>query len=187
VTRGVTRGLALLPLAVTLGCTPATIHRYQQSPVKGKILGGSEESLVLEDQWGERIIPRQDITDIDHPGTGLEIWGALLAVAGSVFFYERRGDCSHIDQVTCVRLMLPAFAGLTFFFWGAEEYRRSEAATADRSMVLGPRPKRRRPVATGTVIRAPSPVEPPSATTPAGDASAGEPTPDGGQADPPPP
>ena len=178
----------MLSLAVTLGCTPATIHRYQQSPVKGKIIGGSEDSLAIEDEWGEQVIRREDITDIDHPGTGLEIIGAIVAVVGTVFFFEHEGDCNNrpIAQTTCLRLVLAPLTGLTMFFGGAEEYRRSEAATADHSLVLEPRRKRRssvsKPALAPVVNGAAAPQTSPAETKHDG----GLATPDAGPAPPPP-
>jgi hypothetical protein len=78
------RGLALVSTFAALGCTPATIHLYRHPRLQGDILGGSEESLAVLDMHGERhVVRREDITDIDHPGTGLEVIGGILAVAGS--------------------------------------------------------------------------------------------------------
>jgi hypothetical protein len=186
----VVRALVVAVVLLTFGCSTAVIHRFDQPDLRATIVGGSAENLAVTDVHGRRlIVPRQVITDIDHPGAGLQIIGALLAVAGLLLVTTRYSECSASVDGNCLRLVAPGFIGLGMLVAGVAVRRTSEQAADDESLTLEPptpRPTRgraARPFPSTGIVRTPLG---PAASTPRSEAPSAGPAgagPDAGSAD----
>src|SRR4051812_39257567 len=84
--RGVTfrGGLFLFVMGAASCSTTATIERRNGSAVNARIVGSDAESVYVESFGGTTPIPRNDITDIDHPGDAAAVVGAALAGYGGI-------------------------------------------------------------------------------------------------------
>ncbi|HVR21034.1 MAG TPA: hypothetical protein VMS65_15085 [Polyangiaceae bacterium] len=136
---GMVRGIALLGLALgaTTGCgTTATITRNDGTPVEGWILGGTQESVVVDSRAGKRTeIPRNQIADIDHPGNVHAIVGGSVLAYGGIVIASSFPDCRRSSEpgLTCGSALVPALIGAGIFAWGFVTWLGSKDAVDDRS------------------------------------------------------
>lgn len=78
-----TIGLLVLSLG---GCSyTATIHRYGGPSIEAEIIASDPNNLVVTDQRGEAYeVPTRTVTEVDHPGNGWIIAGAIIAAFGLI-------------------------------------------------------------------------------------------------------
>lgn len=74
-----------LTLALALGamgCSKsAIIHSTHGAAIEGRIIGGDSDSITVDVDGTPQTVPRSAIRDIDHPGNGWLLFGALNTAA----------------------------------------------------------------------------------------------------------
>jgi hypothetical protein len=144
-----------LTLFASTGCsTTATIHR-RDSVVEGRIVGGDKSDLVVATRSGERLmlIPRGEITSIDHPGTVAGPIGAALLVFGALNHVVGFRRCDGTNEELCVGSLgglLIGGIGAGLFAWATTVWLRSTGAAepvGSRSSVALPSSEARTDVA----------------------------------------
>jgi hypothetical protein len=130
------------PIAVILcasllaGCgTTATIYRKNGQQDEATILRGNSTNVVVDTGAGERAIPREDITDIDHPGNVHATIGAFLLAYGILNIAVGTSQCQSKGAAFCTGVFLPATVGLGMSIWGLTIWTKSSNAARN----TGPR------------------------------------------------
>lgn len=75
-----------MPLALaatlSLGCSKsAIVYGAHGAVIEGPIIGADADSITVDVDGTPQIIPRESIRDIDHPGNGWLIFGAINTAA----------------------------------------------------------------------------------------------------------
>lgn len=75
-----------IPLALaatlSLGCSrSAIVYGAHGATIEGRIVGSDADSITVDVDGTRQIIPRESIRDIDHPGNGWLIFGAINTAA----------------------------------------------------------------------------------------------------------
>lgn len=71
-----------LVMALSLGCSrSAIIHGAHGTAIEGPIVGADADSITVDVDGTPQTIPRDGIRDIDHPGNGWLLFGALNTAA----------------------------------------------------------------------------------------------------------
>jgi hypothetical protein len=110
---------ALVPLAVCAGCgTTSTITRVNGPAIEGHIVGGDAENVYVGPKDAPQAIPRSEITDIDYPGDGATIAGAILAGYGVVNIAVGAPQCGEKGAAFCTGVFAPLAVGIPIFLWG---------------------------------------------------------------------
>ena len=128
-----------LTLFAFAGCsTTATIHR-RGSVVEGEIVGGDELDLVVATWSGERmmLIPRGEITSIDHPGTVAGPIGAVLLVFAALNHVAGFRRCDGTNGEFCAGWLGGlgvAGIGAGLFAWATTIWLRSTGALRGRAI-----------------------------------------------------
>lgn len=176
----ITRSLLVLPWV--LGCsTTATIVRVNGAPIEASIVGGSPTALVVEANGQRNVIPRHEISEIDHPGNVHAVTGGVLSGYGVLNIaagYERCSEGTGLDSdgernAFCAGMVTPLAVGLGMLIWGLVVNGGSKSAANDQSMIVEtppgpppgvwPSPYAAPPPAAAVT----APVAPPAAVTPA--------------------
>lgn len=130
------RSVSMLLLALVAGCsTRATVHRHSAGLYREEIIGGTRSDLILEAADGRRIIvPRSDVTDVDHPGkTQALIGGAWAAAAIAGLLAAHYGAPCPPRQTECMMTLgTVGFVGAITGAWGVMAWttsRRNAAST----------------------------------------------------------
>ena len=103
--------VALASSLVLLACsTTSTIYRKKGPPIEAEVVGGSKESIFVDDgnQWHE--IPRSDIRDIDYPGDVHAGVGAGILAYGALNIAVGFDQCAHANEnqaAFCTGVFLP--------------------------------------------------------------------------------
>jgi hypothetical protein len=173
----VTRSRASVTLALGLalavgagGCSrSATVSLKDDPPLQGFIVGGSPDGVALLDGAGERRVVRRDqITGIDHPGSVAATAGLVLLGIGIFVLVTHTGACE-ARPANCAALAAPPVLGATLLAWGGQTGARSRAAARDTSLAL-PLP----PPPAPKVDRGAAPVDARSGPSPRRRAPAGD-------------
>lgn len=71
---------------VLSGCSySATVHRYGAPSLEAEIVASDPNTLVIKDVHGESYeVPTRTVTDVEHPGTGWIIAGAVVGGIGVI-------------------------------------------------------------------------------------------------------
>jgi len=157
-----------------LGCsTTSTISRLSGPDVEGDIVGGSPESIFVENDSGKEFeIPRDDISSIDYPGNvhtgigaGVLGYGVLNIAVGVPKCDEQTSN----QAAYCVGVFLPAAIGAAIMTWGIIVNQGEHAGQADRSRSssLGAGPEGARYPAWSSGHRVPAPPSSSPAPAPA--------------------
>lgn len=83
----ISKALAVATLAACLsGCSySATIHRYGAPSLEAEIVASDPNTLVINDIHGESYeVPTRTVTEVEHPGTGWLIAGAIIGGLGLI-------------------------------------------------------------------------------------------------------
>jgi hypothetical protein len=123
--------LAILAFTTCAACgTTATITRTNGPPVEGHITGGDAENLYVEESGARSTIPRSDIKDIDHPGDGATVAGAILMGYGSLNIAVGAPMCKDKGAAFCVGVFTPMAVGIPILLWGAAVHAGSVSAAS---------------------------------------------------------
>ena len=120
----------------------AFISLKDDNVVEGTIMHSDAQHLYVEqDKGGSVALYRDDIIDIDHPGTGLLIAGALVSLVGAYFVAN-----SHTSSLAANTIIFAATGGhgLGMLGWGTWANLRSRGAarnlTWEKERILNARP-----------------------------------------------
>jgi hypothetical protein len=120
---------AVLCASFGTGCvTTATITRKGGQTEEATIVRGTSSSVMVETGAGERAIPRDEITDIDHPGNVAAVIGALLLGYGVLNISVGASQCDRRGAAFCTGVFTPAAVGLGMSIWGLSVWTRSTGA-----------------------------------------------------------
>lgn len=124
---------ALLAPALVACSSAATLYRRDAPPVEGRIVHTDRAGVIVATDDGLLIVPREAITDIDHPGNVALTIGALtvgvsaVAIVGALDAHEQGERTGKPDYGTGAALVLSEgvilmVAGLLPLLWGASTY-----------------------------------------------------------------
>lgn len=131
-------------LAALAGCgTTASIKRHDGRDIEGKIVGGDVANVYVRTAGGKPLpVPRESITDVDHPGNVLAIIGVVNALAGAVNAFalgacarhdsewdaQGRATKEEVDTLPCAISVADMLLGATLAVIGTQNHRRSFGA-----------------------------------------------------------
>ena len=115
------------------GCgMTATIHRWGAPPLEAQIVDSDSKSVYVEDDQGNRYrVPRDTITELDHPGNvALGIGIGLLAIGSMLYFVD---DDSGREPDEARRTMAIGYAipGAILAAWGGYSWFGSRSSASD--------------------------------------------------------
>ena len=125
------------------GCgTTATIHRTHGPAYEAEIVRSSDRSLEVAGEDGQTyVVPREQISGIDHPGNVTFTVGvalmALAAVAVGSVVSESQGDVNSTGTAVTVGLVY-GLPGLVMAAWGGANWLSSTSKA--RALEISPRP-----------------------------------------------
>ncbi|HEY0711659.1 MAG TPA: hypothetical protein VGF45_03235 [Polyangia bacterium] len=125
--RVVAVGLAV----VCAGCSTTTVIKHRRGVIEGHVVANNHEAITVDSLLGETSIPRQSITEIDHPGNGHAVAGALLLMYGIANIAVGSSKCESEGAGFCVGVYLPAAAGAGMLAWGLHTWNQAKKATKD--------------------------------------------------------
>lgn len=111
---------------------------------EGEIIAGDKDNVYLRTFRGEEAVPKKDIVDIDHPGNGLAVAGAVLSAYGVLNILVGAAQCGDKPAAFCVGVFLPAGVGIPMAITGLAIWNRSTSnvnkpkSTAFQGMYLSP-------------------------------------------------
>jgi hypothetical protein len=119
------------------GCsTSASIEREDGPRVRGEILGGSPDSIIVNTETGGvQLVSRGKISNISHPGNVATTVGLGLVVVGIFSLIMQGPACDEAGRPSCVVVALPFGMGGAVFLSGAFSTLSSMHAADDESMV----------------------------------------------------
>ncbi len=121
-----------MPLAaLAIGCgSTATITRVGAPEIDAKIVGSDEKQLFIETQGlgDTNTIPRNEVTDIDHPGNVAAIIGGVVSAYGVVNIAVGASQCDSQGAAYCTGVFLPAAIGLPIMISGIIRWADSKGA-----------------------------------------------------------
>jgi hypothetical protein len=175
------RFIVLVVVVAFAACSStATISRNFGPAYEAEITGSDARSLRVRAQNGyEFVVPREDVTDIDHPGNVLLTIGAVVTGMYSPFLVSglaaNNGGQDEWSGFVTVMGVMGVAAGLSLALTGLIPYKRSKQAAAAfedanpvlpvvRPMYFYPVPLP--PPGGAPVPFAPPPPVPPPPTTP---------------------
>lgn len=127
---------ALAPLALCTACgTTSTITRVDAPTIEGHIVGGDAENLYVGPKDAPTAIPRSEIRDIDYPGDGATIVGAILAGYGVANIALGAPQCGAKGAAFCTGVFAPLAVGIPIFVWGRATH--ASAVNAAKSAPYG--------------------------------------------------
>lgn len=93
---GLGRATCLVLSFAVAGCsTTATVVTRDGRRDEARIIGGDREHLLLQSEYGvEKVVPRAEVKDIDHPGNVLALLGGLLAGSGALNLAVLGASCA---------------------------------------------------------------------------------------------
>src|SRR5262245_17058192 len=121
---------------VALGCsTTATVTRRHGAELEGTIWGGTPYDVVVKTEDGRyEEIPRDDISDIDHPGNVHALIGALAVGLGGIMLLEQSERCEVDYQSDCWSFVIPLAVGAPLMVWGISTWKSSEILAGKSSL-----------------------------------------------------
>lgn len=106
-------------LASTLGCsTTATISRVNGAELDAHFAGSDAKFIYVKTESGAQVIPRSEVTDIDHPGDTAAVLGLIVGAYGVVNIGVAASQCNSNGAAYCTGVFLPAAIGLPMLLWG---------------------------------------------------------------------
>ncbi|WP_282421624.1 hypothetical protein [Polyangium sp. 15x6] len=117
--------------ALATGCgTTATISRFNEPAIEGKIISANDGILTVETRAGNDSIALQRVTDIDHPGNVAGTIGTVLTGYGIANIAIGAENCERGGPAYCLGVFLPAAIGVPLMAWGFATWGRSVYAAS---------------------------------------------------------
>ena len=116
--------LTLALLTVLCGCsTTATVSLRNGQRFEAKIRRGTQDALVIKTGEGWEVpIPREEISNIDHPGNTFAVAGVLVGALGFLSLAKSEQACgmqTTFSEQTCfVISAVPLTLGASMLAWG---------------------------------------------------------------------
>jgi len=106
--------------AFATGCgNTATITRVNAPELDGEIRASDSQNIYIKTAGNTPMsVPRETITDIDHPGNVAATIGAIVTGYGIANIAMGAGDCDRGGAAYCTGVFLPAAIGLPIMSWG---------------------------------------------------------------------
>lgn len=115
------------------GCgTTATVSRLGSRPLDARIVGGDSASIYVETDSAKYAVPRNEITDIDHPGNVAATIGAIVTGYGIANIAAGASDCDRYGGAYCAGVFLPAAIGAPVMAYGLVTWISSVSAAGER-------------------------------------------------------
>lgn len=153
-----------MPLALaatlSLGCSKsAIVYGTHGAAIEGRIVGSDADSITVDVDGVAHVVPREGIRDIDHPGTGWLLFGALNTAAavacgvgaGAVWYGHLRSGSRDVDDrleaeigtaVLIIAGVIPLLVGVPTAIWGGttwhDSQERAEAPAPATTVHVGP-------------------------------------------------
>jgi hypothetical protein len=110
---------SIVPWAVLLAACSTTATIAQKTRVdEGRILRGTQSTIIIEGSRGAEVIERSDVDDIDHPGNVHALVGGLLFGYGLFNIGSGASKCETRGAAFCVGVFTPAAVGAGLLAWG---------------------------------------------------------------------
>lgn len=115
-------------LLTTLGCaTTATISRTNGGAIEAEIGRSDQDAIYVLSVGGPEVtIPRQEISDIDHPGNVAALVGGIVGGVGALNFLIASGQRCFPSVLACGDIDMAV--GIPLFIWGLTVWNRSKDA-----------------------------------------------------------
>jgi hypothetical protein len=124
-------GMLVLSI-VASGCgTAATISRADGTSVTGEIERGNRKQIYLKTAAGGTVmVPKDTVTDIDHPGDAAIVVGLSLTALGVLAVSQADSKCAFAEEKTQCQIgyVTPAIVGLPMLLWGLDVHSGSKIA-----------------------------------------------------------
>jgi len=152
-----------MPLALAAilsqGCSKsAIVYGAHGAAIEGPIIGADADSITVDVDGVAHVIPREGIRDIDHPGTGWLLFGALntaVAVAcgvgaGAVWYGHLQSGSRDVDDEFDAKIatagllitgVIPLLVGVPTAIWGGTTWhdsRQRAEEPASTTLHVGP-------------------------------------------------
>lgn len=111
----------MLAAVITTGCsTTATISRSATAPLEAKVLRSDQQTLFVETSLGKEVVlPRAEVTDVDHPGNVHAIvGGAFLGIGAVSAAVHAPSVCESQDALSCASYFALPALGTGMVAWG---------------------------------------------------------------------
>ena len=118
-------------LCTSLGCGTSAIITRKNGTDEGRIVRSTSTSVIVDTGAGERSIPRDQITDVDHPGNVVAVIGAVLLGYGLLNIAVGASHCEEKGGAFCTGVFAPAVVGLGMGIWGVSVWGRSTRAVRE--------------------------------------------------------
>lgn len=120
----------ILPLVVLVaGCgSTATISRVGGVTIDAEIVSSDARNVYVQGSDRVTAIPREEISDIDHPGNGAATAGALLSAYGIFNIIVGAPQCDTKGAAFCVGVFTPLAVGIPLTIYGAVIWNSSVSA-----------------------------------------------------------
>lgn len=130
--------LTLAFLTGLCGCsTAANIHLVAGGRVEARIQSSDPENLFVRAGTGVEVpIPREEISEVDHPGNVVAVIGGVLSAYGAINIARGGGTCGRAEMAVaaCLGVFLPGTIGTSMLVWGLKTWLGSvHAADSSRS------------------------------------------------------
>ena len=99
--------------------------------MEAHIVGGDAENVYVGPKDEPEAIPRSNIKDIDYPGDGATVAGAILVGYGAVNIAVGAPLCASKGAAFCTGAFTPLAVGIPILIWGIETH--SSAVSAART------------------------------------------------------
>ena len=117
-------------LILLAGCgTSADITIRNSHIISGTIVSSDARAVYIDTDDGNRTVPRDQISDIDHPGNGVGTLGAILVGYGIANIAVAAPNCDKNGSAFCVGVFTPAVLGAALVLWGFSVYAKSVSAS----------------------------------------------------------
>jgi|KBSMisStaDraftv2_1062788.scaffolds.fasta_scaffold362177_1 hypothetical protein len=121
--------VTVLVTALAAGCgSTATITRYSGGTIDGEIVSADGRNVYIRRENQALAIPRQDIVDIDHPGNGAAVAGAILTAYGVLNIAVGAPQCDTKGAAFCTGVFAPLAIGLPLTIYGVVVWQSSVSA-----------------------------------------------------------
>jgi hypothetical protein len=123
-----------------MGCsTTSTISRVNAPKVDANIVGGDKDNVYVKYDSGlVSAIPKNTITDIDHPGDGAIVLGTIVSAYGVLNIAAGASNCDANGAAYCTGVYLPLVGGLVWLAWGLTTHFSEVKENTFMVPVLGP-------------------------------------------------
>jgi hypothetical protein len=103
--------------------------------MEAKILRSNHDSLFIETSGGgEMVVPRSEVTDIDHPGNVVAVVGGAIGGYGLLNIAVGLSHCDTMGAAYCTGVFTPAAVGIPMLIYGLVVWNDSKDAAAGKAM-----------------------------------------------------